>query len=126
MDKYICGLNDKIVNIYIPRDGKFEVTEWSVDFDLLNDDDFDGIEGMLTVYGAQSIKEVYAVVEYNENYCIYEYGLMMGTNDRYINEDAVEIDKSQFSLIKMTITDDNGQQVLKTAFDNIIENAQQY
>lgn len=129
MDKYICGLNDKVVNIYIPNDNMFGVTEWSINFELI-DECIEDLDCTITVYEySPFIEYIYAVFEYREHLYLGVGSVRIGEETRYILERRcrintyVEMTKEQFNIIKMTIADNNGQQVLEDMFD-ILYNSQ--
>lgn len=119
MDKYICGLNDKVVNIYIPNDNMFGVTEWSINFELI-DECIEDLDSNITVFPNDIFPDnIYAVFEYREQFRLGYYSLMIGENDKYSTIGGIEISKEQFSLLKMTIADSNGQQVLKDMYNSL-------
>ena len=119
MDKYICGFNDKVVNIYIPRDNRFVVAEWSINFELI-DESIEDLDSTITVFPNEIFTDdIYAVFEYREQFRLGYYSLMIGENDKYSTIGGIEISKEQFSLLKMTIADSNGQQVLKDMYNSL-------
>lgn len=117
LNKYIYGKDNILINLYIPRDELFYIDKWYFNLEYLEEytNCFD-IESYINIIpNIECPDKIYGIIEYNNKYFVVCYISIDDNKRAYKLNEYINIDNSQFSLIKLS-ENGNGQQILESIY----------